>query len=262
MDEIPEALREQPKPEQASRRTPGLFIGGILGLGVLLLSVFFWLRFASDSNSVSSTVTSVPEPEVSESESGTEPPESPPEEVDNILGHLTYTEAPEAELEAVTTDGGVRLRSAAAEKFRQMRLAARSEGINLAPLSGYRSVAEQEYIFFGVKEQRGQVASKRAEVSAPPGHSEHHTGYAIDIGDEGTPTTNLSQSFEQTAAFRWLEQNAPRYSFELSFPRDNPQGISYEPWHWRFVGDSDSLNTFYKARQLQPTFNADDQQPK
>jgi D-alanyl-D-alanine carboxypeptidase len=47
-----------------------------------------------------------------------------------------------------------------------------------------------------------------------------------------------------------LQNNAAQYSFELSFPENNPQGISYEPWHWRFVGDSHSLETFYKAQQL------------
>ncbi|NJL20197.1 MAG: D-alanyl-D-alanine carboxypeptidase, partial [Leptolyngbyaceae cyanobacterium SM1_3_5] len=40
----------------------------------------------------------------------------------------------------------------------------------------------------------------------------------------------------------------PRYGFEMSFPHGNPQGVSYEPWHWRFVGDRTSLETFYRAR--------------
>lgn len=246
MNEIPEALREQPRTEQSSRRLPRLLIGGVLGLGASLLSIFFWLRFAPEINSVPSTVAPLPDPDA-QSEA---PPPEPLEDVENILGHLTYEEAPETDLEALGPDNSIRLRTAAAEKFRQMQQAARAEGIILAPLSGFRSETEQDYLFFNIKEQRGQVASKRAEVSAPPGHSEHHTGYAIDIGDGRVPATNLQPSFEQTAAFRWLEQNAPRYSFELSFPRNNPQGISYEPWHWRFVGDSHSLKTFYKARQL------------
>ncbi|MEM7758056.1 MAG: D-alanyl-D-alanine carboxypeptidase family protein, partial [Cyanobacteria bacterium P01_A01_bin.40] len=79
-------------------------------------------------------------------------------------------------------------------------------------------------------------------------YSEHHTGYAVDIGDGNAPATHLETDFANTAAFRWLEQNALKYSFELSFPPDNKQGVSYEPWHWRFVGDRDSLETFYKVR--------------
>jgi len=43
-----------------------------------------------------------------------------------------------------------------------------------------------------------------------------------------------------------LEENAARYNFELSFPEENVQGISYEPWHWRYVGNQESLEIFYK----------------
>ena len=83
---------------------------------------------------------------------------------------------------------------------------------------------------------------------APPGHSEHHTGYALDIGEAGNGATDLSEQFEKTAAFAWLQKNAPYYSFELSFPKDNQQGVSYEPWHWRYVGDQASLELFHRAR--------------
>ena len=61
-------------------------------------------------------------------------------------------------------------------------------------------------------------------------------GHAVDLGDGRMPQTDLSTRFEETTAFRWLEQNAARYHFTLSFPRDNPQGVSYEPWHWRYFG--------------------------
>ncbi|MET0033201.1 MAG: D-alanyl-D-alanine carboxypeptidase family protein, partial [Limnospira maxima] len=40
------------------------------------------------------------------------------------------------------------------------------------------------------------------------------------------------------------------YSFELSFPLDFRLGVSYDPWHWRFVGDRHSLESFYKARSI------------
>jgi D-alanyl-D-alanine carboxypeptidase len=171
-----------------------------------------------------------------------------PEE--NVLGHLPYEEAPTTELKTLA-GSDVQMRYTAAKKFEEMANAAVADGITLVPLSGHRTIQEQEYLFFEVKEERVQVASKRAEVSAPPGYSEHHTGYAIDIGDANTPHTNLNVSFEDTAAFAWLQANAPRFSFELSFTKDNLQGISYEPWHWRFVGDRDSLETFYRAKSLQ-----------
>lgn len=168
-----------------------------------------------------------------------------------LLGHFRYAEAPPAELKSI--GGSFKLRSAAAKKFQAMVAAARSAGVNLATISAFRSVAEQQRLFFDVKAERGQVTTKRAEVSAPPRHSEHHTGYAVDLGDGNAPGANLNQSFENTAASKWLQANGARYSFELSFPQGNAQGVSYEPWHWRYVGDSDSLETFYKARKNQPS---------
>ena len=41
-----------------------------------------------------------------------------------------------------------------------------------------------------------------------------------------------------------------RFHYELSFSKDNIQGVLYEPWHWRFVGDDHSLQTFYAQRKL------------
>jgi zinc D-Ala-D-Ala carboxypeptidase len=170
------------------------------------------------------------------------------EPVDSVLHHLPYTEAQPAEL--VSIGGGYRLRQAAARKFQAMVSAARSNGINITTISAFRSVEDQKRLFFGVGAERGQQPTKRAEVSAPPKYSEHHTGYAIDVGDGAVPATNLNQNFETTPAYKWLKANAARYSFELSFPKDNIQKVSYEPWHWRFVGDINSLETFYKAHNL------------
>jgi zinc D-Ala-D-Ala carboxypeptidase len=129
-----------------------------------------------------------------------------------------------------------------------MAAAARAQGITLFPISGFRSIVEQKYVFFAIRDQRGQKSQERARVSAPPGYSEHHTGYAIDIGDAKLPEHNLSPSFAETPAFKWLRRKAIKYNFELSFPENNTQGINYEPWHWRFVGDVNSLSTFAKAR--------------
>lgn len=167
---------------------------------------------------------------------------------ETLLGHFPYKEAPPEDLQPISSDGRILMRQAAARAFLDMKEAARSQGVSLVPISGFRSEEDQKYLFFEVKAQRGQVAMERAEVSAPPGYSEHHTGYAVDIGDANLPATDLSPNFENTPAFQWMEENAAYYSFELSFPKGNTQGVSYEPWHWRFVGDRDSLETFYKAR--------------
>ncbi len=169
---------------------------------------------------------------------------------ESLLGHLSYQEAPEQSLQKIS-GGGLKLRSAALPKFQAMTAAAKAAGVKFSTISAFRSIADQEKIFFEIKAQRKQAPGKRAEVSAPPRYSEHHTGYAVDLGDANNSALDLKPEFDTTAAFKWLEANAARYSFEMSFPKGNLQGVSYEPWHWRYVGDSDSLETFYRARKSQ-----------
>lgn len=238
-DDIPEAMRDTPDIKRRSRLKPVWLISGLLGIGAIAAAISLSSPAPNSKSVERSTPTTSPTQ-----------PSPTAEKVDNLLGHLPYQEASATELKPITANGQIKLRAAAAEKFKAMSAAAAREGVILVPISGFRSVADQKHLFFDVKAQRGQVTTKRAEVSAPPGYSEHHTGYAVDIGDGKTPATNLSPSFENTSAFKWLEKNAAYYSFEISFPEGNPQGVNYEPWHWRFVGDTDSLKTFYKAKNL------------
>ena len=256
--EIPEAIREDIElSNQTKLFSFPLIVGAIMCLGLVgLVSAFLLLPIIKPArqtvDSIEPVQTSKPEVESKTPETSIDSmatPAKPPITANKgLLGHLPYDVASESELEAITADGKLKLRPAAAQKFLQMQAAAKADGIILTALSAFRDDEIQEYLFFDIKEQRVQDAAKRAEVSAPPGYSEHHTGYAIDIGDGNAPATNLETDFADTAAFRWLEQNALKYSFELSFPLDNEQGVSYEPWHWRFVGDRDSLETFYKVR--------------
>lgn len=250
VDDIPEAVRDTPIEPTVAPSTSGkwlmrLLVGG-LGLGIAALATSLWFVWHSQQQLMARQA----EPSAatrSSAESQTAPSETP---TDNLLGHLPYDTAPPEELQSIVVDGSIKLRQGAAEQFAAMEAAAQADGVSLIPISGFRTLEEQNSLFFDVKAQRGQEARQRAEVSAPPGYSEHHTGYAVDIGDRNTASADLSRDFEKTEAFKWLEANAPYYSFELSFPKDNPQGVSYEPWHWRFVGDRHSLETFYKARAL------------
>ena len=230
-DDLPEAVRETGASSPKSKRPARWVVAAAI---VSLVSLILAIR-ALQNNSPTTIVTAPPNTAASPNP-------------DRVLGHYTYAEAPEKELESVSADGGIKLRVAAARAYTEMVAAAAADGVSLGPLSGFRSIKEQEGVFFEVKQERSQSVTDRANVSAPPGHSEHHTGYAIDMGDGNVPATNLSPDFENTAAFKWLETNATKYNFELSFPKNNPQGVTYEPWHWRFVGDQTSLETFFKAR--------------
>ena len=256
--EIPEAIREEielPKKPNIAMSLP--VVGIVLCLGVVgLLSMFLLSPKPKTVTPIVKQPVAKPIPPKPKTKTNNQTAKPAPSSVPqtkqgkgDLLGHLPYDVAPQSSLKAITADGRLSMRSAAANKFAQMQADAKADGINLVPISAFRTAQAQEQLFFGVKEQRVQDAAKRAEVSAPPGYSEHHTGYAIDIGDGNAPATNLETTFADTAAFAWLKENALKYSFELSFPPDNPQGVSYEPWHWRFVGDRDSLETFYKVRQ-------------
>ena len=110
-----------------------------------------------------------------------------------------------------------------------MRLHAARDGIALDAISGFRSHAYQLGIFER-KLARGQSVPQILQVNAAPGFSEHHSGHALDIGTPGDAPAE--ETFEATAAFAWLQANAGTHGFHLSYPRDNPHGIVYEPWHW------------------------------
>jgi D-alanyl-D-alanine carboxypeptidase len=165
-----------------------------------------------------------------------------------LLGHFPYPEAPAESLVAVSP--GMELRADAARELLAMQRAAAADGVDLRLISAFRGIKLQNNLFFDVKAERNQSPRSRAKVSAPPGFSEHSTGYAVDLGDARQPDTDLSESFEQTAAYRWLAANANRHHFSLSFPRDNPQGVSYEPWHWRYEGSAEALKMFEPAQRL------------
>ena len=160
------------------------------------------------------------------------------ERSESLFGHLAYeeTEAPLGDAGRYRDTGRVvQLRAQAARAFRAMQTSARDAGVELVPISGYRTRGYQEGLFTRAVGKYGSKESAARWV-APPGYSEHHSGLAIDIGALESPETDVETTFEDTPAFVWLKENAHRFGFEISFPRDNPQGVSYEPWHWRYTG--------------------------
>ena len=81
-------------------------------------------------------------------------------------------------------------------------------------------------------------AKKRRIRRAPaPGESEHQTGLAVDLSTSEIDYRN-SYDFENTAAGKWVAENAHRFGFIIRFPKDGTDitGYSYEPWHLRYVG--------------------------
>ena len=164
----------------------------------------------------------------------------------SILGHLPYEEISRDKLVLIAPN--IEVHRDMSDSLLKMRADAKNDGIYLVFLSGYRSIDLQESIFYSLKSKRNQSAAERARVSAPPGYSEHSTGFAIDIGDANKRETDFEVEFENTNAFRWLKMNAAKYHFKLSFNKNNIN-VDYEPWHWRFEGSIEALKIFEKSNR-------------
>ncbi|MAI42593.1 MAG: M15 family metallopeptidase [Candidatus Azotimanducaceae bacterium] len=113
--------------------------------------------------------------------------------------------------------------------WHKLKRAAAKDSIELLLVSAFRSIDYQcELITRKLK--KGEDLSTILKVNAIPGFSEHHTGQALDLNT--TECCPLSEEFELTSAFDWLQENASHYKFSMSFPRNNIRGMVYEPWHW------------------------------
>jgi D-alanyl-D-alanine carboxypeptidase len=119
----------------------------------------------------------------------------------------------------------------AARAWLALQSAATCAGVTLLLVSGFRSVARQTEILQR-KLARGLPLEEILTVNTYPGFSEHHTGRAIDLA--APSCLDLVEAFEITPEFAWLRAHASRFGFILSYPRGNPHGLAYEPWHWCF----------------------------
>ena len=122
-----------------------------------------------------------------------------------------------------------RLAPEAARRWHRMVEAADQVGIQLLIVSGFRGIEYQAGLIRN-KIAAGQAIEDILKVNTAPGYSEHHTGMAVDIATPGSRP--LTEEFEDTDAFRWLQSRAIEFDFSMTYPRDNPWGIAYEPWHW------------------------------
>jgi D-alanyl-D-alanine carboxypeptidase len=143
--------------------------------------------------------------------------------------------------------GGRLVRQIARPDLVAMIEAASSDGVELAPISAYRSPQEQALAFESAvwramaraepEIDRAEAENRTARFVAPPGRSQHQLGTAIDFS---TWEINyaLQPRFAETAAGHWLEANAWRFGFVLPYTRQGEErsGYAYEPWHYRWIG--------------------------
>lgn len=75
---------------------------------------------------------------------------------------------------------------------------------------------------------------KNINYVAKPGFSEHHLGSALDMMTYFT----AKEDFDSTEQFVWVKNNAHKYGFIIRYPKgaEDITGVSYESWHYRYVG--------------------------
>jgi D-alanyl-D-alanine carboxypeptidase len=178
-----------------------------------------------------------------------------------LLGHIRYPEADRANLVAPPAgfesgncqqiDSGMKasltaLIAAAAKDDLQI-------GKMIMGVSCFRSIERQRGLFCNPAKLDARGIAGQAKWIAPPGFSEHATGFAIDFGVRSKPECHANPCFAQTRTGQWLAANARKFGFELSFPSGNKQGVSYEPWHWRWTGSDRAKSVFERARRDFPS---------
>ncbi len=151
----------------------------------------------------------------------------PPDYQPNDLASLTAYGVP--------TYGGEQLiRQAAMEPLAELISDANSDGHELLVLSAFRSYAEQQQNFAHFTGIYGDDAEI---VSAPPGQSQHQLGTTVDFTNAEV-NYELLPAFGETDASKWLEDNAWKYGFIITYPDGDEQGTGrqWEPWEYRYVG--------------------------
>lgn len=132
--------------------------------------------------------------------------------------------------------GGGLLRAEAVGPLQEMLAAYTAEtGQTMRSISSFRSYGTQVNVYAGWVSSLGQEAADL--TSARPGHSEHQTGWTMDMGSVPAQC-DLDQCFGSTSQGAWLAANAWRYGFIIRYPDGYTPitGYEYEPWHIRYVG--------------------------
>ncbi len=133
------------------------------------------------------------------------------------------------------TKGEMMLRCEAANALDSMNKAAKEGGANIIILSACRSYWSQQATFSSWVGSAGLAAAET--FSARPGHSQHQLGTTFDYTSE-LVNSGLSKDLTETTEGKWMEKNAYKYGFVISYPKgaEASTGYIYEPWHWRYIG--------------------------
>lgn len=126
----------------------------------------------------------------------------------------------------------------------ELQSAARSAGYSIPLISGFRSQATQTGLYNRYVARDGKDAADT--YSARPGHSEHETGLAYDIGE-------IDNNYGETPAGTWLAQHAHEFGFIIRYPKgkEDITKYQYEPWHVRYVGTEHAAKIYEQDLTLE-----------
>lgn len=120
---------------------------------------------------------------------------------------------------------------------------AKRDGIKLKVLSGYRSYSYQRNLYNYMLKKHNKAFVNR--YVAKPGHSQHQLGTVIDFN-------SLTINYKSKSIFNWLKNNAYKYGFSLSYPKESKlTDYNYEPWHYRYFGKeiADLIKKYFNGNQ-------------
>lgn len=175
----------------------------------------------------------------------------------NLVVVNRWNELPEDyDIELMELSNGQKIDERIYPYLQEMFDATRAEGIYPIVREGYRTEEEQQAIFDekvqayineGYSRSRAERTAK--EWVALPGTSEHQLGIAVDINADKSKCSN-------DEVYEWLAENAHEYGFILRYPQGKTEitGTSYEPWHYRYVGEAVALEIYERGICLEEYF--------
>lgn len=232
---------------------------GLVVLVVLIVSTIFIGNLFASKNKAQTAPTTTTTSESTESSSSestvaSDLPAVSPTDWDLVLVgpfNEISEEVPESQLTSL--GNGYQVDSRIVDSYNQLAEAAEEAGYPLIMVSAFRSVANQQEVFDSSVNRRmseeniseEEATRLTSEEVTKPGFSEHHTGLAIDVVDTNWYNNYtayageiLDAAYGDEASAKWLAENAAEYGFIIRYPegKENITGITYEPWHLRYVG--------------------------
>lgn len=175
----------------------------------------------------------------------------------NLIVVNRWNELPEDyEVELTELSNGQMVDSRIYPYLQKMFDAARTEDVYPVVREGYRTAEEQQEILDDkiqsyINQGYSQVKAERTakEWVALPGTSEHQLGIAVDINADKSKCSNED-------VYGWLAENAYKYGFVLRYPpgKQKITGTSYEPWHYRYVGEEAAKEIYERGICLEEYF--------